>query len=166
MFRTIEDFLSAWKHEKEVTLKMLNNLTDESLSTRVTAEGRELGFIAWHITISCGEMAQLSGSVINGFDEKQPRPNTAAEIIASFTKIADAITEIVSTSFKDDDLLVSIPVYGEEWKRGFLFSALINHTIHHRGQMTVLMRQAGLKVPGSYGPSREEWAAYGMPAQD
>ncbi|MBI2416475.1 MAG: hypothetical protein HYV28_00920 [Ignavibacteriales bacterium] len=32
--------------------------------------------------------------------------------------------------------------------------------------MTVLMRQAGLKVPGAYGPSREEWAAYGMPAQD
>jgi hypothetical protein len=29
--------------------------------------------------------------------------------------------------------------------------------------MTVLMRQAGLKVPGVYGPAREEWAAYGMP---
>jgi uncharacterized damage-inducible protein DinB len=44
--------------------------------------------------------------------------------------------------------------------------ALISHEIHHRGQMTVLMRQAGLKVPGIYGPAREEWAAYGMPAQE
>ena len=26
----------------------------------------------------------------------------------------------------------------------------------------VLMRQAGLKVPGVYGPAREEWTAYGM----
>ena len=30
----------------------------------------------------------------------------------------------------------------------------------------VLMRQAGLAVPGVYGPSKEEWGAYGMPAQD
>lgn len=34
---------------------------------------------------------------------------------------------------------------------------------HHLGQMTVLMRQAGLNVPGVYGPSKEEWTAYGMP---
>ncbi|MCK4657684.1 MAG: hypothetical protein KAT85_11650, partial [candidate division Zixibacteria bacterium] len=34
--------------------------------------------------------------------------------------------------------------------------------IHHRGQMTVLMRQAGLKVPGVYGPSMEEWEHFGM----
>jgi hypothetical protein len=30
----------------------------------------------------------------------------------------------------------------------------------------VLMRQAGLNVPGVYGPSREEWTAYNMPTQD
>jgi uncharacterized damage-inducible protein DinB len=29
--------------------------------------------------------------------------------------------------------------------------------------MTVLMRQAGLVVPGVYGPAREEWAAMNMP---
>jgi uncharacterized damage-inducible protein DinB len=39
---------------------------------------------------------------------------------------------------------------------------LIRHEIHHRAQMTVLMRQAGLKVPGIYGPSRDEWQAMGM----
>ena len=41
---------------------------------------------------------------------------------------------------------------------------LINHQNHHRGQMTVLMRQAGLTVPGVYGPAKEEWAAAGMEA--
>ena len=29
--------------------------------------------------------------------------------------------------------------------------------------MTVLMRQAGVPVPGMYGPSKEEWAAMGLP---
>jgi uncharacterized damage-inducible protein DinB len=57
-------------------------------------------------------------------------------------------------------------MYGEKWTRAMALRALIQHEVHHRGQMTVLMRQAGLTVPGVYGPAREEWAAYGMPAQD
>ena len=28
--------------------------------------------------------------------------------------------------------------------------------------MTVLMRQAGLEVPSTCGPAKEEWCAYGM----
>jgi uncharacterized damage-inducible protein DinB len=32
--------------------------------------------------------------------------------------------------------------------------------------MTVLMRQAGLKVPGVYGPALEEWNAFGAPAPE
>jgi uncharacterized damage-inducible protein DinB len=44
--------------------------------------------------------------------------------------------------------------------------ALISHEIHHRGQMAVPRRQAGLQVPGIYGPAREEWEAYGMPTQE
>jgi uncharacterized damage-inducible protein DinB len=32
--------------------------------------------------------------------------------------------------------------------------------------MTVLMRQAGLKVPGIYGPSYEEWLQFGMKAPE
>ena len=53
-------------------------------------------------------------------------------------------------------------MYGETWKRGVALEMLIRHEAHHRGQMTVLMRQAGLPVHGVYGPSREEWTAMGM----
>ena len=53
-------------------------------------------------------------------------------------------------------------MYGESWKRGFTLDVLVRHQTHHRGQMTVLMRQAGLRVPGVCGPAREDWAAYGQ----
>lgn len=56
-------------------------------------------------------------------------------------------------------------MYGEMWKKGKILAILINHQSHHRAQLTVLMRQAGLKVPGVYGPSKEEWGEYGMPPQ-
>ena len=42
----------------------------------------------------------------------------------------------------------------------------MNHQTHHRDQMTVLMRLQDIKVPGVYGPSKEEWAQYGMEAQE
>ena len=47
-----------------------------------------------------------------------------------------------------------------------MLSSLIRHQAHHRGQMTVLMRQAGLPVPGVYGPAREEWKAYGQEPEE
>ncbi len=46
------------------------------------------------------------------------------------------------------------------------FEKLITHQAHHRGQMTVLMRLVGLKVPGVYRPSKDEWVSFGMPAME
>ena len=57
-------------------------------------------------------------------------------------------------------------MYGQRWTRGFTLHALLEHQIHHRGQMTVLMRQAGLRVPGIYGPAREDWASHGHGAAE
>ena len=57
-----------------------------------------------------------------------------------------------------------VPMYGEVWKRGVGLSVQVHHHIHHRGQITLIMRQAGLKVPGLYGTSKEEWEAMGISA--
>jgi len=57
-------------------------------------------------------------------------------------------------------------MYGQEWMNAFSLWVEVGHQIHHRGQMTGLMRQAGLKIPGLYGPAREEWEAMGMKPMD
>lgn len=70
----------------------------------------------------------------------------------------------IKEKWTDESLKELDDMYGEKWPRGLTLSILNKHQIHHRGQMTVLMRQAGLKVPGVYGPSRDEWSAMGMEA--
>jgi uncharacterized damage-inducible protein DinB len=35
-------------------------------------------------------------------------------------------------------------------------SFVMSHLIHHRGQLSVYLRQTGSKVPGIYGPSADE----------
>ena len=42
----------------------------------------------------------------------------------------------------DDTLRTKDDMYGEQWARGYTLTSLILHQVHHRGQMTVLMRQA------------------------
>jgi len=166
MFRTIADFTRAWQGESANTYKMMCALTDASLAQKVTSEGRSLGRLAWHIVQTLGEMGGHAGLKVDAANEKTPQPATAAAIAEAYQAGAAAVEKAVTSAWTDADLPVEINMYGEKWTRGASLMALMCHEIHHRGQMTVLMRLAGLKVPGVYGPAREEWAAYNMPAQE
>jgi len=166
MFHTVDEFSFAWKYESANTLKLMEALTDASLAQKVTPEGRSLGRLAWHIVQTLGEMGGHAGLTIESANEKTPQPPTAAAISGAYKAGSAAVEKAVTSAWKDADLPVEIDMYGERWTRAMALRALIQHEIHHRAQMTVLMRQAGLKVPGIYGPAREEWAAYGMPAQE
>ncbi|MDI6765453.1 MAG: DinB family protein [Bacteroidota bacterium] len=163
MYKTINDFTTDWKNESESTLKILKALTDTSLPQKVTAEGRTLGFLAWHIALTLGEMGGKAGLTINAPAENTPEPTSAAVIATAYEKAAKSIGDEVQKKWSDAMLKEEIEMYGEKWTRSGTLAALIKHEIHHRAQMTVLMRQAGLKVPGVYGPSKEEWAQYGIP---
>jgi uncharacterized damage-inducible protein DinB len=162
MYYKIEDFLNDWEYEREATLKMLTNLTDESLNQRVTPQGRSLGFLAWHITVSIGEMMSRTGLKVDAPDENSDAPASAMAIKTAYNAASASLEEEIKSNWDDDTLIIEDDMYGQNWKRGTTLGILITHQTHHRGQMTVLMRQAGLKVPGIYGPSYEEWAVMGM----
>lgn len=164
MLRKVEDFQKDWSYEAEMTGKILDSLTDESLSQKVSAEGRNLGFLGWHLTQTLGEMLGLVGLKIDAPGHDKECPTSAAEIAAAYRTAAASVTDEIAANWTDDTLLEEDNMYGETWARGLTLFYLIAHQAHHRGQMTVLMRQAGLPVPGVYGPAKEEWAAMGAPA--
>jgi uncharacterized damage-inducible protein DinB len=93
-------------------------------------------------------------------EDSEP-PATAAAIAAAYEKASQSLLEKLK-AWNDATLDVEDEMFGQRWARGFTLHALLEHQIHHRGQMTVLMRQAGLRVPGIYGPAREDWASMGM----
>ena len=88
-------------------------------------------------------------------------PTTAAEIAEAYRSSNEAMVAAIKEQWTDESLAEMKEMYGEQWSIGTVLAILTAHQTHHRGQMTVLMRQAGLRVPGVYGPSREEWAAFG-----
>ncbi len=164
MLRKIEDFQKDWAYEAEMTGKILNTLTDASLGQKVTADGRSLGFLGWHLTQTLGEMLELVGLKIDAPAIDQECPTSAAAIADAYEKAAKSVTEQINANWNDETLLQTDEMYGDTWARGLTLFYLIAHQAHHRGQMTVLMRLAGLPVPGVYGPAKEEWAAMGAPA--
>jgi uncharacterized damage-inducible protein DinB len=165
MYRTIEDFKKDWDYESETTAKIFGKMTDASLGQRVTPGGRTLGSLAWHIVVCLG-MATEAGLPFRAAAEysSQP-PSGVAAIKDTYQKSAAALIASVEKNWRDANLLEEVQMYGMTWTRGYALFAMVKHQAHHRGQMTVLMRQAGLVVPGAYGPAREEWAAIGMEAQ-
>jgi len=164
MYRKLEDFLDDWAGEAKATVRLLESLTDPSLEQRVTPEGRSLGQVARHLTLTLGEMLRRAGLPIDAPGDDAPVPALARTIRDTYQQNAEALGEQVRQHWSDAMLTDELQMYGETWKRGDVLSALVMHQAHHRGQMTVLMRQTGLRVPGVYGPAREERATYKMPA--
>lgn len=164
MFRRTEDFAAEWQVERGSTIRILERLTDESLSQAVVPGGRTLGFLAWHITVTFREMMSHAGLDPDGPEPSEPVPSSAAEIRRRYEQASASVLDQVASGWSDDMLLEDVQAYGQTFKRGSMLDMLIRHEAHHRGQMTVLMRQAGLPVAGAYGPAREEWAAMGMEA--
>lgn len=162
MFTTVEGFVNDWKDESERTGRLLDALTDESLPRAVTEKDRTLGRIAWHIATTIPEMMAHTGLKFASLDPETPVPASASAIALAYRKASRELLELLQSQWTDESLRVEDVMYGQKWPRGLTLQILIRHEIHHRAQMTVLMRQAGLKVPGIYGPSREEWQAMGM----
>lgn len=158
MFRKIQDVTATLRHEGESTLSVLRSIPDELSRTAVTEGHRDLKRIGWHLAETLHEMPAAAGLPVR---ETGKMPATMAEIADAYQKLHGEL--LAALSEKGDDWLAEErEMYGEKWRNGFTVLALVLHEAHHRGQMTVLMRQAGLAVPGVYGPAKEGWAAMGM----
>ena len=162
MIRSIEDFVSLWKQEAASTLSLFRELSDAAMSQAVTMEHRDLGRLAWHITGTIREMMERTGLHVAGPEEGAAVPSSSAEIVRQYKESSDSLVQALQ-AWTDEDLETEDSMYGETWKRSLTLQILLLHQTHHRGQMTVLMRQAGLAVPGMYGPAKQDWAKFGMP---
>jgi len=165
MYSTLNDFISDWTQESSATIKLLQLIPDEALIQKVYPEGRTLGMLVWHIVYTVGEMMHAAGIQLPDFDLQEKMPPNIKAMIDKYVQFSNSLIEKVK-NYDDNKLDEEYHIYGENWKFRDLLKGLVYHQIHHRGQLTVLMRQAGLPVIGIYGPSKEEWSQFGMEAPE
>ena len=156
MIHTAEDFLATYSWESKSTAGLLAALTDASLS-QPKAPGHDVtaGSLAWHIATAPVYMLNQVGFNLNGEVEPPAALNVAA-ICARHEDVSSQVKQQVPGK-SPEQLAQVYHVFGMfDWPASMMLTVLISHEIHHRGQLSVLMRQAGLVIPSLYGPTHEQ----------
>lgn len=154
MYRKVEDFLAEWKNASAGTLKAIQAVPTEKMDVAIVDGHNSLGWLAWHLVGVNAAFGQFAGLQIPGPGADMPQPATMEEIADYYVQVQEAyVTE--AATLTDEQLLEEVSVFGGMMPRGQLLRLLIDHQTHHRGQMTVLIRQAGLPVPAIMGPTKE-----------
>ena len=158
----LESFVASWDKEAANTVKLLQALPVAQYDFRPDPGGRSIGELAWHLAegdayISYGiERGQFTR------DAKPPnieRPRTVEALAPGYERIhREAVARVRKLTPEDLDRTLQFFV-GSMTIREMLWSAILAHGIHHRGQLTLMCRLAGGQPPGLYGPNREEMAA-------
>ncbi len=163
---TIDDFVTVWNLEAGSTQKLLDQLTDASLAVTAYPGGRTIGRLAWHIAQTIPEMMARTTLHVAGLNEHDPIPAAAREIADAYRMASESLVAQLRAHWTDATLAQTDNMYGEQWSRATTLAVLLSHQTHHRGQLTVMMRMAGLPVAGMYGPAAEEWVSMGMAAPE
>ncbi|MCF6134550.1 DinB family protein [Thermoactinomyces vulgaris] len=162
MYVTVSDFIKEWNREAVLTQNVLDGLTDASLKQQVYPGGRTLGRIAWHLTTCIPEYLSEFGLKIDPVENADQVPPSAKEIAETFKNVSANAAKAILQQWNDETLKEVQTAFGREETNAQILMGLIKHTIHHRGQLTVLIRQAGLKPFGVYGPPKEDWIRLGV----
>jgi len=158
----LQSLFEMWDAEAQKTLGLLRALPAGQYDFRPDAGGRSLGELAWHL-------AEADGYVTYGIEQgtfergtRPPgleRPKSVDALAPGYARVhADAATRVQRLGMTDLDRNLTYFDGKTRSVRDLLWSAMLFHNIHHRGQLSVLCRLAGGITPGMYGPNREEMA--------
>lgn len=147
--------LPALKTEHQTTKRVIEAIPLTKGDYRPDAVSKTALELAWHIVAS--EKRFLSGIPAGVFDFT---PIPRSESIANSADIAAWFDESFAANLSKLETLSGEPLARMIDFRGMFqlpavsfISLALNHTIHHRGQLSMYLRPMGAKVPSIYGES-------------
>jgi uncharacterized damage-inducible protein DinB len=156
----ITRFINVWNQEAQKTTALLRTLPPTQYDFRPDAGGRSLGELAWHLAE--GD-AYITHSIERGAFEpgvRPPgieRPKVVEELAPGFERVhTDAVARVRKLTPEDLDRSIPFATMGPMTIRDMLWTMVLLHGIHHRGQLVLMCRLAGGRPTGLFGPTREE----------
>jgi uncharacterized damage-inducible protein DinB len=168
-----ESLLPEFNHEAANTHRVLERVPDERFGWSPHPKSGTMGWLAAHLA----DMGQWAATALesDSFDvlppdkpapQPPPLPKTLSELLGRFdTNLAAAQRALAKAT--DEQMLAPWALLrsGQEIFRmprvAVLRGMVLNHMIHHRGQLTVYLRLNDAPVPGLYGPSADEGSPIG-----
>jgi uncharacterized damage-inducible protein DinB len=159
----IDDLLQELEQEAKTTRIVLERVPEDRLGWKPHEKSRTLGELALHIARVPGAVAELiaspSPAQVPQFTDIAPK--SASELVPTLEQsieranralggMSDAELRAPWTLMRGDREIFTRP------RAALLRSIMLNHWYHHRGQLTVYLRELGVPVPSIYGPSADE----------
>jgi uncharacterized damage-inducible protein DinB len=161
----IDSLLPEFDREMGLTRRALERLPDAQFEWRPHPTSTTLGRLAEHLA----EMPMLASTTMteSGMDATTTRPadyqrpTTRAAMLAQFdTRYRTARGSLVNKTDAEFAAPWTLKAGGKEVftapKSTVMRNFVLNHMIHHRGQLMVYLRMLGVPVPSIYGPSADE----------
>ena len=159
----IDGMLQELEQETQTTRRVLERVPDDQLAWRPHEKARTLGELALHVAMVPGGVAELvaSPSPAQAPQFTDPSPTSASELIPALDQSIAKVKEVLGGMddaallatwrlMQGDRELLAVP------RVAMLRSVMLNHWYHHRGQLTVYLRELGVPIPSIYGPSADE----------
>jgi uncharacterized damage-inducible protein DinB len=158
----IDGMLQEFEFEAKTTRRVLERIPDEHLTWQPHETARTLGELALHVATVPGAIAGLASQSESQVPQfVAPKPTSAAELVTALDSSIEKAKSLLAGM--DDTTLMSSWRMMQGDREIFalprlmlLRSVMLNHWYHHRGQLTVYLRQLGIPIPSIYGPSRDE----------
>jgi uncharacterized damage-inducible protein DinB len=154
--------LEELERESQTTRRVLERVPDDRLAWKPHQKSMSLGQLALHVATLPGAIAEISlQSPFQAPKFIQPSAKTASELLPALNESVakakralggqdDASLASMWRLMDGDRELFAVP-------RGTLLRTLmLNHWYHHRGQLSVYLRELDVPVPSIYGPSADE----------
>jgi uncharacterized damage-inducible protein DinB len=165
---TIAELLQELEQEAPTTRRVLERVPADQLGWKPHEKSMSLGELAMHIAQLPGAIAELALQPTFDVNTQVPRPgaSSTAELVATLDRSVARAREVLG-GMSDADLAAPWKmVNGEQvilaiTRGALLRTIMLNHSYHHRGQLSVYLRQTGALVPSIYGPSADEAPRFG-----
>lgn len=156
-----EGLLPEFDAEMATTRRLLERVPADRLDWKPHPKSRSLGELATHLAEIPRFGIRIEKESFQIGSEKAPAMKTAGEFTARFDEnVAAGRAAILRTS--DAAMELEFPVLRPDGqvffslkRRSILRRALLNHLIHHRGQLSVYLRELDVPLPGIYGPTAD-----------
>ena len=154
--------LPEFDYEMATARKVIERVPSDKFSYKPHDKSMSMGALAGHI-------AEMPGWVVPTFGHdsldiagyQPPSPKSTADILAAFDANVAAARAALAAA-PDDAFFKNWSLkHGEKTlmtmpKIAVVRTFVLNHVIHHRGQLSVYLRLNNVAVPSIYGPSADE----------
>ena len=158
---TIEALIQELEQEAKTTRRVLERVPADRLTWKPHQKSMSLGQLALHIARTPGGVSDAVRQLRYQPQFAEPIPDSTAEILstleAGVAKAKDNLRQIGDGGLAEtwhivegEQEIVSMPVGVA------LRTVMLNHWYHHRGQLTVYLRELNVPLPSIYGPSADE----------